>query len=118
MDNQDFKIKSRTLREVYIPIQFGFNAMSQCIRIPEKPRTTTTLGYANRASKSSDHPGMMFRFRDRKVEMDMVEHIENMMKEFPIKFKEINENVTPAGVDLFSKDLSEKLNEEMRTIFH
>ena len=41
-----------------------------------------------------------------------------MLKEFPIKFKETNEKMTPAEVDLFSKDLSKKLNKEMRTIFH
>ena len=68
--------------------------------------------------KQHDCSGMIFRFRDGKVEMDMVEHVKNMLKEFPVKFKEINKNVTPAGVDLFSKDASKKLNKEMRTIFH
>ena len=65
-----------------------------------------------------DHLGMTFRFGNRKVEVDMIEHMKNVFKEFPIKFKEINENMTPAGVDSFSEDLSERLSKEMRTIFH
>ena len=65
-----------------------------------------------------DYLGMTFRFKDGKVETDMVEYIMNMLNEFPTKFKETMENITPAGVDLFSEDGSEKLNEEMKTIFH
>ena len=42
----------------------------------------------------------------------------NMLKEFLVKFREIVENTTPAGVDPFNGDTSEKLNEEMRTTFH
>ena len=33
-------------------------------------------------------------------------------KEFPVKFKEVNGNITPAGVDLFSEDLSKKSRNE------
>ena len=62
--------------------------------------------------------GMTFRFKDGKVEIDVVDHIINVLSEFPIKFREILESVTPAGVDLFSEDSSGKLNEEIRTIFH
>ena len=61
---------------------------------------------------------MIFRFKDGTVEMDMVECVKNMLKEFPVKFKEINKNMTPVGVDPFSEDISKNLNEEMRTIFH
>ena len=72
-----------------------------------------------KATRGNKHDclGMTFRFRDRKVEMDVVECIENVLKEFPVEFKEINENTTPAGVDTFREDLSKKLNKEMRTIF-
>ena len=65
-----------------------------------------------------DYLGMTFRFKDGKVEIDMVEHVINMLKEFPVKFKEILENMTPAGVDPFSEDNSKKLNEELKTTFH
>ena len=65
-----------------------------------------------------DHLGIAFRFVDRKVKIDRVEHILNMPKEFPVKFKEMNGNITPAGMDLFSKDLNKKLSEEMKAVFH
>ena len=61
---------------------------------------------------------MTFRFKDGKVKINMIECTKNMMKEFPVKFKEIVENMTPAGMDPFSGDTSKKLNKEMRTIFH
>ena len=61
---------------------------------------------------------MMFRFKDGKVKINMIEHIKNVTKEFPVKFKEILENMTPAGVDPFSRDTSKKLNKEMKTTFH
>ena len=61
---------------------------------------------------------MIFRFKEGKVKVDVTECIKNTADEFPIKFKEIWENMTPSGVDLFSGDTSEKLNKEMRTIFH
>ena len=48
----------------------------------------------------------------------MVEYAINMLKEFPVKFKETLENITPAGVDLFGEDNGKKLNVEMKTIFH
>ena len=60
---------------------------------------------------------MTFRFKDGKVEIDMIECIKNVMKEFLVKFGEIFENQTPARVDLFSGDTSKKLNKEMKTIF-
>ena len=59
-----------------------------------------------------------FRFEDGKVEIDVMECTINMPKEFPVKIKETLENMTPAGVDLFSEDNDKKLNEEMRTMFH
>ena len=65
-----------------------------------------------------DYLGMTFRFKDGKVEIDVVDYIINVTNKFPVKFREMLENVTPAGVDLFSEDSGEKLNEEMRTIFH
>ena len=65
-----------------------------------------------------NHLGMIFRFKDSKVEVDMVECVKNMLKEFLVNFREIVENMTPAGVDPFNGDTSKKLNEEMRTMFH
>ena len=64
-----------------------------------------------------DYLGMIFRFKEGKVEIDVTEHIKNVVDEFLIKFKEIWQNMTPAGVDLFNRDTSEKLNEEMKCIF-
>ena len=65
-----------------------------------------------------DHLRMTFGFKNSEFKMDMIECIGNVTKEFPIKFKEIPENMTPAGVDPFSRDTSKKLNEEMKTMFH
>ena len=48
----------------------------------------------------------------------MVECMINVLKEFPVKFKETLENIAPAGVDLFGEDNGKKLNEEMKTVFH
>ena len=64
-----------------------------------------------------NHLGITFRFADGNVKIDMVKCIPNMSKEFPVKFKEVNGNIAPAGVDLFEKDLSKKLRKEMKTIF-
>ena len=50
-----------------------------------------------------DHLGIAFGFVDGKVKINMVEHISNMSKEFPVKFKEMNRNNAPAGVDLLTK---------------
>ena len=65
-----------------------------------------------------DHLGMAFRFKDGKVEINMVECAINALKEFPVKLREMLENIMPAGVDLFREDNSEKMNKEMRTMFH
>ena len=48
----------------------------------------------------------------------MVECVKNLTKEILIKFKETNENVTPAGVDSFSEDPRKKLSDEMKTLIH
>ena len=65
-----------------------------------------------------DYLGMIFRFKEGKVKVNVTECIKNVVDKFSIKFEEIWENMTPAGVDLFSRDTSVKLNKEMRTIFH
>ena len=52
------------------------------------------------------------------MKIDVVECVSNVSKAFPVKFKEVNGNVVPAGVVLFDKDLSKKLGEEMKTVFH
>ena len=73
---------------------------------------------ATRGNAVHDHLGMTFRFKDGKVEIDTIECVINMLKEFPVKFKEMLENVTPTGMDLFGEDNSKKLNMEMKTTFH
>ena len=44
-----------------------------------------------KATRGNEHNclGMMFRFKDGKVEIDMIECIKNVTKEFPVKFKEV-----------------------------
>ena len=68
--------------------------------------------------KEHNYPGMTFRFGDGKVETDVTDHIKNVLEEFPIKFKEMSKNITPAGVDLFGEDASKKSSEEMKKVFH
>ena len=79
----------------------------------EHSEVKTTRGCAH------DHLGITFGFADKKVKIDVVKCALNVsLKEFPVKFKEANGNITPAGVDVFSKDLSNKLSEEMKIVFH
>ena len=61
---------------------------------------------------------MMFEFRNGKAEMDVTDCAKNVLEEFPIKFKEMTKNITPAGVDSFGEDLSKKSSEEMKKVFH
>ena len=41
--------------------------------------------------------GIIFRFVDQKARIDVVKCISNVSKEFPVKFKEVNLNIMPAG---------------------
>ncbi len=48
----------------------------------------------------------------------MNEYVQNMLNEFPVKFKPEDRVKTPAGVDMFSADNSKRLNEKDREMFH
>ena len=50
--------------------------------------------------------------------MDMMDCACDVLKEFPIKFKGDSRSLTPAGVDVFDTNLSQKLNEDVKTTFH
>ena len=66
-----------------------------------------------------DYLGMTFHFGNGEVKIDMVEYVENMLEEFPVKFSS-SDGVTPAvaGIDLFKEDLSKKLDMNQREQFH
>ena len=62
---------------------------------------------------------MTFHFGYGEVKIDMVDYIEDMLREFPVKFNDANGTVpAAAGIDLFKEDLSKKLNEKEREQFH
>ena len=53
---------------------------------------------------SHDYLGMKFIFNNKELEVDMVEYIEEMCEEFPIKFDGEKIVLTPAGQDMFDGD--------------
>jgi len=61
---------------------------------------------------------MKFEFKDKRVIIDMVEYVEEMLKEFPKKFHKNAVAASPARVDLFQSDKGKKLDEREREIFH
>src|SRR5210317_557039 len=65
-----------------------------------------------------DYLGMTFEFINGEVKVNMIEYVENMLKEFWIKFKKGETAVNPAGVDMFKQDNSKKLNDQETKLFH
>ena len=61
---------------------------------------------------------MKIKFENGDVKIDMKGYAEGMLQEFPIKFKNNDRTVYPAGNDMFHEDLSKKLNKEQRELFH
>ena len=62
-----------------------------------------------------DYLGMTFRFGNGKVKIDMVDYIEEMLKDFPVKFsKNVEKTSAAAGIKLFKEDTSKKLNMKQR----
>ena len=73
------------------------------------------------ATRGKEHKylGMKIEFEeDHSVEIDMRQHIDDMLKDFPIKFKSDRKCAFPAGKDMFSKDTSKILSMEKRELFH
>ena len=69
--------------------------------------------------KIHEYLGMTLDFSKKgKVKIRMVEYIKRMLKEFPIKFDVSQVSNTPASNDLLDIGKGEKLNDEMREIFH
>ena len=67
--------------------------------------------------------GMTFEhdFAKGEVKVDMIDHIESMLEEFPIKFKKKKDNdktIALSTTEMFSEDLSKKLAESEREMFH
>ena len=60
---------------------------------------------------ANDCLGITFEFIEQKVKIDVFECTVNMLKKFPVKIEEVNKNIVPAGVDLFSEDSNKKLSE-------
>ena len=51
-----------------------------------------------------DYLGMTFRFRNGEVKIDMVDYIEEMLKDFAVKFsRNVEKTPTAAGIDLLRK---------------
>ena len=48
----------------------------------------------------------------------MIDYIQNMLKEFPVKFKKGDTAVNPATGDMFKSDNIKTLNEQERELFH
>ena len=66
-----------------------------------------------------DYLGMTLVFGNREVKVDMFDYFKNMLEEFPVKFNPNDKKITsPGGIKLFKEDLSQKLNEGEREIFH
>ena len=65
-----------------------------------------------------DYLGMTLRFNNGEVKIDMNEYVQNMLNEFPVKFKPEDRVKTPAGIDMFAADNSKRLNEKDREMFH
>ena len=62
---------------------------------------------------------MTFRFGNGEVKIDMVDYIEEMLKDFPVKFsKNVEKTPAAAGIDLFKEDTSKKLDMKQREQFH
>ena len=68
--------------------------------------------------KQHDYLGMTFEYGDGQLQVHMIDYIEGMLKEFPIKFKKNDKALTLATTDMFSEDTSKKLSEGEREIFH
>jgi len=69
--------------------------------------------------KVHNHLGMVFDFTTPgKVMVDMSDYVEDMLEEFPIKFKPNESAATPATDDLFSAGTSKDLSPQQAEEFH
>ena len=64
--------------------------------------------------------GVMFAFDKEKgkVVCQMFDCTDGMFNEFPLKFSENTTTNNPAKADMFSEDLSKRLEPEMKQVFH
>ena len=67
-----------------------------------------------------DFLGMTFEFDKKKgqVKVSMIDYVQNMLRDFPLKFRKKEGTNNPAKADMFSEDKSKKLDEKEREIFH
>ena len=65
-----------------------------------------------------DYLGMTFEFKNKEVTISMKEYVQDLVREFPIKFHGEYKMTCPAGIDLFKEDTGKKLGEKEKEIFH
>ena len=68
--------------------------------------------------ETHDHLGMTFECGDGEVKAHMTDYIENMLREFLLKFQKNDKTANPAKMDVFCEDNSKKLNQAQKEIFH
>ena len=68
--------------------------------------------------KVHDYLGMTFEYGDGEVKVNMIDYVRNMLKEFPLKFKNKDGTTNPVTTEMFKDDNSKKLNDQEREIFH
>ena len=65
-----------------------------------------------------DYLGMTFEYGNGEVKVHMIDYIESMLKEFPVKFKKKDKALSLVTTEMFNEDKSKKLNEQEREVFH
>ena len=69
--------------------------------------------------KVHEYLGMKIIFKDDgSVEIDMKDYVNEMLQEFPIKFKSEGKYTFPASATMFSKDTSRTLEKSRSELFH
>jgi hypothetical protein len=69
--------------------------------------------------KEHDYLGMIMRFgNDGVVEIDMKRYVEEMLEEFPVKFKETEGAPTPASDNLWTLGPKKAIDEQRKEIYH
>jgi hypothetical protein len=65
-----------------------------------------------------DYLGMTLVFKDGKLEVDMVDYVESMLAEFPLKFDGDKKVPNPAASDMFEKESGSFLPEKKKELYH
>jgi hypothetical protein len=65
-----------------------------------------------------DYLGMKFTFKEKKLEVDMIDYIDSMIEEFPIKFDGEKIVPNPAAADMFEAESGKLLPTEKKELYH